>query len=48
MKYIVVSELVGTPGDEYVPAEGINVDALLDGGFIEIASKSSKQEKSED
>ena len=34
MKYIDVSDLVGTPGDEYIVEEGINVDALLDGGFI--------------
>ena len=48
MKYIVVSELVGTPGTEYIPAEGIKVEALLDGGFIKVAPKSSKSEKSED
>jgi hypothetical protein len=48
MKYIIVSELVGTVGAEYIPADGINVDALLDGGFIKVAPKSSKQEKSED
>jgi len=34
MTYIVVSPKVGTPGDEYTPAEGINVAALLSGGFI--------------
>jgi hypothetical protein len=48
MKYIIVSELVGTVGAEYVPAEGINVEALLDGGFIKVAPKSIKQEQSED
>lgn len=47
-KYIVVSELVGTPGDEYVPADGINVAALLDGGFIKTDTKTTKTEKSED
>ena len=46
-KYIIVSELVGTPGDEFVPGEGINVDALIDGGFIKAESK-PKKEKQED
>ena len=47
MKFIIVSELVGKPGDEFVPAEGINVEALLDGGFIK-QEKASTKEKSED
>lgn len=46
-KYIIVSDLVGTPGDEFHPEEGINVEALLDGGFIKAESK-SKKESSED
>lgn len=47
MKLIIVSELVGTPGDEFVPADGINVEALLEGGFIK-QDKPAKQDKSED
>ena len=47
MKYTIISELVGTPGDEYVPADGINVEALVEGGFIK-AEKSSIKEKAED
>lgn len=47
MKYVIVSELVGTPGEEFVPGEGINVDALLEGGFIK-AQKNSNSTKSED
>ena len=47
MKYIVVSELVGTPGDEYIVEPGINVQALLDGGFIKADNKKAK-ESSED
>lgn len=46
-KYIIVSDLVGTPGDEFHPEDGINVEALLDGGFIKAESK-SKKESSED
>ncbi len=34
MKYEIVSPRIGTPGDEYVPVEGVNIDALLAGGFI--------------
>lgn len=47
MKLIIVSELVGKPGDEFVPAEGINVEALLEGGFI-AQEKTSSKEKAED
>lgn len=47
MKYIIISDLVGTPGDVFVPAEGINIDALLEGGFIK-AEKQQNKEKSED
>jgi hypothetical protein len=35
MKYTIVSPRIGTPGDEYVPVDGVNVVALLEGGFIE-------------
>jgi|APGre2960657373_1045057.scaffolds.fasta_scaffold30793_3 hypothetical protein len=46
-KYIIVSELVGTPGDEFIPDEGINVEALLDGGFIKSDNKATKSAKTE-
>lgn len=42
-KYTIVSELVGTPGDEFVPGEGINVDALIEGGFIKAATSNTKK-----
>ena len=35
MKYTILSHRIGTPGDEYEPVDGVNVDALLEGGFIE-------------
>jgi hypothetical protein len=46
MAYKVNNSRVGTVGEEYNPAEGVNVEALLAGGFIvEVAkSKPSKQE----
>ena len=34
MKYEIVSPRIGTPGDTYEPTDGVNVAALLDGGFI--------------
>ncbi len=34
MKYIIQSERVGTPGEEYIPAEGANIEWMLDAGFI--------------
>ena len=46
MKLIIVSELVGTPGEEFVPEEGINVEALIAGGFIK--QEKPTKEKSED
>jgi hypothetical protein len=45
--YIVISELVGTPGETYTPDEGINVEALIEGGFIKTDSK-TKTAKTED
>lgn len=44
MKYVILSELVGTPGTEFVPEEGTNVEALIEGGFIKVESKSKTEE----
>jgi hypothetical protein len=38
-KYVIESDKIGTVGDEFIPAEGINVEALLEGGFISTASE---------
>jgi hypothetical protein len=46
-KYIVISELVGEPGAEFIPDEGINVEALIEGGFIKSDSK-TKTAKTEE
>jgi len=32
--YIIVSPRLGTPGDKFEPTDGINVQALIDGGLI--------------
>jgi hypothetical protein len=34
MKYTILSPRIGTPGDTYEPVDGVNVDALVAGGFI--------------
>ena len=34
MIYTIASSKLGIVGDPYIPAEGINVAALLSGGFI--------------
>ena len=35
MKYTILSPRIGTPGDTYEPVDGVNVDALVAGNFIE-------------
>ena len=32
--YVIVSPRIGTPGDPYEPHDGVNVDALIEGGLI--------------
>jgi hypothetical protein len=34
MSFIIASERLGKIGDPYTPKDGINIDALLAGGFI--------------
>lgn len=46
--YIIVSPRLGTPGDKYQPAEGVNVQALINGGLISTDKpKKSSKVKSE-
>jgi hypothetical protein len=45
VKYLINSPKVGTVGDEFVAAEGINIQALLDGGFI-VEESTDKPKKS--
>jgi hypothetical protein len=35
MKYTIVSDKIGTVGEEFVPGAGTNIEALLAHGFIE-------------
>ena len=39
--YTVVSDRVGTPGEPFTPADGVNVEALLEHGFIKHTTKKS-------
>jgi hypothetical protein len=41
-EYEIISSRVGEPGKEYVPSEGVNVDALIEYGFIKVKSKPKK------
>ena len=41
MKYEIISPRVGTPGDEYVPRPGINLDALIASGAIRLIEAST-------
>jgi hypothetical protein len=45
MAYIIISDLVGEPGTEFIPDEGINIEALLDGGFIKSDKTPTKSAK---
>jgi hypothetical protein len=43
MTYKILNPRIGTPGDEYIPRPGVNIDALLNAGFIvEIASPTTE------
>lgn len=45
MTLIIKSELVGEVGEEFVPPEGTNVEALIAGGFIEDTTTKVSKEK---
>ena len=45
MAYVIASPRLGKIGDAYEPADGINVEALIEGGFIKSTSKSTKSDK---
>jgi hypothetical protein len=48
MAYTILSDLVGEPGTNFVPDEGINVEALIWGGFIKSDKTASKSDKTEE
>ncbi|HSG63179.1 MAG TPA: hypothetical protein VLA24_17275 [Pseudomonadales bacterium] len=40
MKYTIISEKIGTVGEEFVPGAGTNIEALLTHGFIKVETPS--------
>ena len=46
MNYRILHPSVGTVGDAYIPAEGINIAALVNNGFIEVVEDAPKPKKS--
>ena len=44
MSFLIASERLGKIGDPYTPKDGINIDALLAGGFIVRAEVSTTEE----
>jgi hypothetical protein len=45
MKLIIASPRLGKVGDEYTPIEGVNVEALIDGGFLVSTTEPKKSSK---
>ncbi len=45
MSFFIASERLGKIGDLYTPKDGINIDALLAGGFITERSQVSTTEE---
>jgi hypothetical protein len=46
--YTIISPRLGTVGDKFEPSEGINIEALLDGGFIKSDKTPTKSAKTEE
>ena len=45
MLYKIISNKIGTPGDDYLPTEGTNIEALIEHGFIESDKPPTKSAK---
>jgi hypothetical protein len=45
MSFLIASEKLGKIGEEYIPKDGINIDALLAGGFIVRTEVSTTEEE---
>ena len=45
MAYVIASPKLGKVGDVFEPDNGINVEALIAGGFIKSTNKSTKSDK---
>jgi hypothetical protein len=47
MAYKIASERLGKIGDEFEPTDDVNIEALIEGGFIQSTSKAHKTAKTE-
>jgi hypothetical protein len=45
MSFLIASNRLGKIGEPYQPAEGVNIDALLAGGFIVVVEASTTEEE---
>jgi hypothetical protein len=45
MSFIIASERLGIIGEQYIPKDGTNIDALLAGGFIVESEVSTTEEE---
>jgi hypothetical protein len=45
MKYVIQSERLGKIGDSFEPAEGVNIEALIEGGFIAVEESTDISKK---
>jgi len=45
MTYVIASPRLGTVGDNFIATDDLNIEALIDGGFIKSTSKSTKSDK---
>lgn len=45
MKYVIQSERLGKVGDSFEPAEGVNIEALIEGGFIAVEESTDTPKK---
>jgi len=45
MTYVIASARLGTIGDNFIVTDDLNIEALIEGGFIKSTSKSTKSDK---
>jgi hypothetical protein len=45
VKYVIQSERIGKVGDSFEPAEGVNIEALIEGGFIAVEESTDTPKK---
>jgi len=45
MAYVIASPRLGIVGDTYEPTDDVNIEALIEGGFIKSTIKTTKSDK---